>query len=87
MTCDLLVLNSNVTLVTAKFTTPRSVSVQGWRKLFITGQAKFNPEHYSINAWVANNSLLLISSFCQLHYNVIRLPGLKITLPLSFLLF
>ena len=50
MTCDLLVLNfsSNVTLVTAQSTTPQLVSVQGWRKLFITGPAKFNPEHYSI---------------------------------------
>ena len=49
MTFDLLVLNfsSNVTLVTAKLTTPQSVYVQGRRKLFITGQAKFNPKHYS----------------------------------------
>ena len=31
------------------------ISAQGWRKLFITGQAKLKYEQYSINVWVANN--------------------------------
>ena len=47
---------------------------QGLMKLFITGQAKFNPEYY---VWVADNFATDI---------VIRLIGLKVTLPLCLLI-
>ena len=47
---------------------------QGQMKLFITGQAKFNPEYY---VWVADNFTT---------DTVIRLIGLKVTLPLCLLL-
>ena len=59
------------------------VNVQDQRKLFITGQAKLNPEHYSCNVWAADN---FITAFYQLYYNIINLSNLKTTLPLCLLL-
>ena len=50
---------------------------QGWRKVFVTGQVKLNPEHYSIN-YVGR------MIFCQLQYNVISLIGLKIRIPCEY---
>ena len=56
--------------------------LQGRRKVFITDQAKFNPEHYSINAWADDN----FSTAIIFYYNVISLTGLIIILPLYVLL-
>ena len=50
--------------------------IQGWRKLFITGQAKLNLSTIQLNVWVAD--ILFLS--------VISLKGQKITLPLCLLL-
>ena len=38
----------------------QAMGIRGRRKLFITSQAKLDPEHYSINAWATNNLPLLI---------------------------
>ena len=48
----------------------KAIGIQGRRKLFITGQAKLDPEHYSINAWVTNNFTTADTFFYQLCYNV-----------------
>ena len=58
------------------------IKIQGQRKLFITGQAKFNPEHYSIKC-VGTQTFTIINILClSVIPNVISLSSLKITLPL-----
>ena len=47
-----------------------AMGIQGRRKLFMTGQAKLDPEHYSINAWATNNFTTADTLFYQLCYNV-----------------
>ena len=64
----------------------KAMGIRGQRKLFITSQAKLDPEHYSINARVANNLPLLITfSISYTIMYVICLTGLKITLLLCLI--
>ena len=65
----------------------KAMGIRGWRKLFITGQAKLDPEHYSINAWAINNFTTADTFFIS--YAImyaISLTGLEIMLPLCLIL-
>ena len=63
------------------------MSIQCWMKVFITGQAKLDPQHYLIQYLDTHiTSVPLISLFYQVQHNVINLTDLKITPRLCLLL-
>ena len=62
-------------------------SLQGRSKVFTTGQAKLNPQHYVIkNAWVADKFYNADMAFCRLLCAVLSLSNLQITSTLCLLL-
>ena len=61
-------------------------SRQGRIKVFTTGQARFNPEHYVINAWADDKFQMLVWLVNLLLCAVVSLSNLQITLAFRLLL-